>query len=275
MSEQVFEPNQEAYFDRVGWPESEDEGEEKQKTKVEEKQKKRPKSAMKGRKKKKKKDDVQGGGRRGRRRTRRRKTKHHRRKRRKKTRKQRGGGWRQVWPGGAPDTLTEAIALLNNLPKSQRIRISLPEEDWNEHRLSNAARSTWARTDPLKDPLEFNAKEGLEDGEETARSDVRRWTPTAMRYQIFFPGAEGRTEGLGGALVDYPFKIEVWEEEQKKRPKSAMKTSGKRSEKQPPADEGGGGDDGSRDWKGEMPLFHDIKGGRKRKRKTRRKRRRR
>ena len=44
-----------------------------------------------------------------------------------------------------------------------------------------------------------------------------------------------------GDGVPTPFKkIEKWEREQKKRPKSAMKT-GKRSKKQPPADEGGGG----------------------------------
>ena len=93
-------------------------------------------------------------------------------------------------------------------------------------------------TDPLTTPLEFNAKEGLEDGEETAESGAvpeenendPRIAPgavAAMRYLIFFPGAPLRgsfPDPEGGALVDYPFKIEVWEEEQKKRPKSAMKT---------------------------------------------------
>jgi len=51
----------------------------------------------------------------------------------------------------------------------------------------------------------------------------------------------------------------------KKPPKSARKT-GKYSKKRhpPPTDDGGGGNN-SDDWKGEMPLFHNIKGGKRRK----------
>ncbi len=159
--------------------------------------------SKKGRKRRKKSRKKRGGG------------------KRRKTRKQRGGGWRQVWPGGPPDTLAEAIALLNNIPPSQRIRISLPEEDWNEKRSSNAEpnRGTGGLgTDPLTTPLEFNAKEGLEDGEETAESGavarefetdprVAPWAVAAMRYLIYFHGAEDRAGGIDehGALVDYPF----------------------------------------------------------------------
>ncbi len=51
----------------------------------------------------------------------------------------------------------------------------------------------------------------------------------AMRWD---PGCGGWDYGiaLGEKVLEYPLKIEVWEEEQKNRPKSAMKT-GKRPKK--------------------------------------------
>lgn len=147
-----------------------------------------------------------------------------RRKTRRKTRKKRGGGWRQVWPGGGHDTIEEAVARLNNLPKDTEIRISLPEEDWNEeNRRINADLSS---TDPLKEPLEFSA-----GGEHPRARHVfpveqqhhlhhRLHRLRRLRHTIFLAGVD---VSQGGALVDYPFKIEVWE--QKKPPKSARKTS--------------------------------------------------
>ena len=196
------------------------------------------------------------------------------RKRRKKTRKQRGGGWVEVssrYSDGPPHTIQEQATILNNAARlGQRVQISgnFFARLWEAPVFEGVIPRDGVKILDVRHPsvVEFmtwrlaNKNTDIDDLLVARARQLRRLRALDV---IFIPGW-----AVGVHL--YPLSIKVWEE-QKKRPKSAMKTSGKRPKKQPPADDGGGNN--SEDWnETHLPLFYNIKGGRKRRKKTRKQR---
>ncbi len=191
-----------------------------------------------------------------------------RQKRRKKTRKQRGGGWVQVSSRYSipRHTIQEQAAILNNAAQlKQRVQISgnFFGRTWLSPVFEGVIPRDGVKILDVRHPsvVEFmtwrlaNKNTDIDDLLVTRARQLRRLRALDV---IFIPGW-----AVGVHL--YPLSIKVWEE-QKKPPKSAMKTSGKRPKKQPPADDGGGNN--SEDWNEQhLPLFYNIKGGRKRRKK--------